>query len=289
MLAVNRAERPRSSLHKTIIGALGILVALASTAEKAQGANIYTYDASLGTLPEAQGFTRIEDDPDAPAPTVGGGVLHQFSQSLDRAQWWQANSVPLDFTTTLYTLTADLHVISSNYLPSIDGTGNQRSGYYLGASDAVGHEFAVGIASNGITINTDLGFNAQNGVTFTPFNTTDSFHLYRLVIDNGMGNLFIDGNFFAATPLGPPLVDVAPFIANRVLFGDASGLGVSETELRSFQLSSVPEPGSFVLLALGSLGAFIGVHQRRAGGARRLDLRPLKKVRGLETRPYARI
>lgn len=40
---------------------------------------IYQYDPGLGTLPEAQGFTRIQDAP-RPEPIVAGGVLHQFPQ-----------------------------------------------------------------------------------------------------------------------------------------------------------------------------------------------------------------
>jgi PEP-CTERM motif len=235
-------------MRRISIQALLFLVAGAGAAGPIQAGIIYNYDPALGTLPEAQGFTRFENMPGAPPPTVSGGVLHQFRSADNNSQFWYANSVPLDFATTSYVLEANLHVISSDYIPNI-GTG-QRSGYYLAAIDAVGHIFAVGIASGGITINTDAGFDPNNGVPFTSFDTTDAFHMYRLIIADGMGTLFIDGNLFVATPLGVAgLVD--PVLDNRVLFGDLSGQGASETELHSFGFLSVPEPGSLWLAGVG--------------------------------------
>ena len=195
--------------------------------------NLIIYDPSLGTVPESQGFTRIETGPAIP-PTVGGGILHQFPVTGTNVQFWQVDNVPLDFASTSYVLEANLRVTSSNYIADIFNV--QRSGYYLWAIDAVGRSFAIGVASNGITINTDGIFSIDNGVLFTPFNTTDSFHTYRLVIENGLGTLFIDGTLFASTPLEGA---VRPDALNRVLFGDASGVGISETDLSLFRLASV--------------------------------------------------
>jgi|GEM_PF-4405174 len=200
-------------------------------------AGIYLYDPGLGTLPEEQGFTRFDNFGTEPEPIVSGGLLHQFSSGAGPsggAQYWTMNSAPLDFVTTPYALEADLLVLSSNYDP-VSTFPNQRSGYYLGATDSSGHAFAVGIASAGITINTDLGFSPTNGVPFTAFDTTNAFHTYRLLIDSGVGSLFIDGNLFASTPLGGA---VNPGAANRVLFGDLSGAGASETDLRDFSFGT---------------------------------------------------
>ena len=147
-------------------------------------------------------------------------------------------------------------MISSNYV-SIPHYA-QQSGYYLWTVDSVGHSFTVGIDSDGIPINTDGNFSPDNGVPRTPFNTTDTFHMYRLVIDDGLG--VIDGTQFAPTPLGGTtgndLTD--PFYWNSVNFRDGSGDGASETELRSFQFSNaVPKPSSFLLFGFGVTGLLI--------------------------------
>lgn len=196
-------------------------------------AAVYLYDPGLGTLPEDQGFTRFDNFGTEPEPIVSGSLLHQFSSGAGPtggAQYWTRNSEVLDFATTSYALEADLLVHSSNY-DLVSTFPNQRSGYYLGATDSSGRAFAVGIASTGITINTDLGFSPTNGVPFTPFDSTDAIHTYRLLIDSGVGSLFIDGTLFASTPLGGA---VNPGAANRVLFGDLSGAGASETDLGGF-------------------------------------------------------
>ena len=135
-----------------------------------RAASVYQYDPNLGTLPQAQGWTLFQDVSTLPVPTVGAGILHQFpNPSPPQTQYWYQQSVPLDFTRSSYSYQLDLHIISSNYL----NLGSaQRSGYYMSVYDQVGRTFAVGIASNGITINTDANFNPSNGVQFTPFNTT---------------------------------------------------------------------------------------------------------------------
>jgi hypothetical protein len=75
-------------------------------------------------------------------------------------------------------------------------------------------------------------------------------------------------NFFASTPLGGSAFLNPPNNApNRVLFGDAGGVGGSEVELRLFRfdtLNEVPEPTSLCLM-LGGLGlAAVGLRRRRS-------------------------
>jgi len=235
-------------LWRTLLG-LTMCMTLSGGTAIAQ-VNLF-YNPDLGTLPEAQGFTRYEES-GFPATVVGGGVLHTFAQTVPAAtQYWYNNSSPLDFSTTSYSLEATLYVISSNYIFPL-GDGTQRSGYYLWAIDAAGRSVAVGIASDGITINTDAGFAPDNGVPFTSFNTTDTFHTYHLLIANGVVSLFIDGTLFATTPVGGAVI---PSEANYVRFGDATGLGVSEIELRLFQFQQAEE-------AVG--GSVRGFRPRRA-------------------------
>ena len=74
----------------------------------------------------------------------------------------------------------------------------------------------------------DANLAPDNGLPFTPFVTTDDFHLYRLEVGGGLGALFIDGVLFGSTAMGG---NARPDVPNEVGFGDVTGAGVSETEL----------------------------------------------------------
>lgn len=222
----------------TVFMAMLTAIALVSTgAFRMQAQTLYSYDPALATPPESQGFAPLVAQ--APAPVFANGVLHTFQADLpDGTQYWYRTNAPLDFSITSYRLEAKLRVISANYLGDISGQA-QRSGYYLTAADLVGRQFAVGISSDGITINTDANFQNTQGVQFKPFDSTDAFHTYSLIIEGGMGTLYIDGASFASTAVGDPGV-VPPEWFNKVGFGDASGQGASEAELRQFRLVFQP-------------------------------------------------
>src|SRR5262245_39700683 len=74
----------------------------------------WVYDASLGTLPEAQGFVANVGSTNPP-PTVSGGVL--FSTASSEGQYWNRFVSGLDFTQD-FVLQTELKIISSNYIPS---------------------------------------------------------------------------------------------------------------------------------------------------------------------------
>src|SRR5260221_5935049 len=86
------------------------IVTLCSLMTHAQ--NIYLYDASLGTLPEAQGFSRFQT-PGFIEPTLSGGVLHQYANDAVGYQFWYASDGQFDFSTNSYVLEATLRVISA--------------------------------------------------------------------------------------------------------------------------------------------------------------------------------
>ena len=123
-----------------------LVVSLSQIGRTGNAQNLF-YDPGLGTLPEAQGFTFFRGP--GPLPSVQGNILHE-GPALG-GEYWQAD-IANNFDQG-FVIEADLKVISSNYVPNI-GTG-QRFGYYFFAYDQVGRQVTVGIASNGIAINTE--------------------------------------------------------------------------------------------------------------------------------------
>ena len=234
----------RKNVVKFIFAAL--LICISPTSAKSNV--IVMYDPSLGTLPQAQGFSSFEVDGLSPAPSVSGGILYQGPTNFTGEQWFQRNDIPFNFDDG-FTLEATLKIISSTYEPNAGGPGSQRSGFYLDAIDELGRIFITGISSGGVTVNTDHYLSTANGITFRSFNTTDAFHQYRLVVADGVATLLIDNTTYGSTPIGSALY---PSVANRVDFGDETGGGNSQTQLTSFKYTyPVPEPGKFLLFASG--------------------------------------
>ncbi len=192
----------------------------------------YSYFASLGTMPEAQGFTRVEEL--ATPASLKDGALHTVPASVpDGVQDWTEAIPPLDLANDSCQVEAELKIISSNFVP-IDH-GAVRCGYYLNVSDAAQRRFTVGITSDGLIIHTDGNFTLGPDANLLPFVTTDQFHVYRLQIANGIGTLLVDGKPFTSAPAGPP---GAAYYTNQISFGDLSGVGASEVDLRSFTFST---------------------------------------------------
>lgn len=203
-------------------------------------AAIVTYDPGLNSLPQAQGFTLIEDPPASPTPSVGGGFLNQGQTTLSGDQFFERSDVPFNFDSG-FTLAVTLKVASSTYNPNGGGPGSQRSGWYMEGIDEMGRRFTIGVDSGGVVVNTDPNLLLSNGFSVRPFDTTNAFHRYRLVVSGGMGTLFIDGAAVGAAPVGG-VVD--PGSSNRVYFGDGTASGNSQTQLSFFQYADSPLPES---------------------------------------------
>ena len=223
---------------RTKITSTLLVVALASS----MLADIVRYDPGLGSQPTNQGFVMYQTNypgsqSSAQPPIVANGVLHQLPTTGQAYQDWYHTNMSIDFTTTSYALDADLRVISSNY--TNDGTKGgvyHRCGYYFDIIDRTGRRFAIGISSTGIAINTDESLRRGQGFPFTAFDTTNVFHNYRFVIANAKGTLFIDGLYFASLAVGSAALND---VSSKIVFGDASWNGISETELRQFRFLSL--------------------------------------------------
>lgn len=185
------------------------------------------YDASLGTLPQAQGFIysgASNVNGTNPSPFVAGGALQE--NTTVGAQYWDITDASINFAQNAV-IEANLHIISSNYIANI-GTGT-REGYYLGISES-GHSYSVGLTAAGFNINSIEVPNQP--LTPYPFPITDTFHVYHLSIANGLASFSIDGKVVASSIAPTADAEIGP--PESVIFGAVGGASRSLTELKSF-------------------------------------------------------
>ncbi|MBS0189790.1 MAG: hypothetical protein U0573_13580 [Phycisphaerales bacterium] len=191
-------------------------------APAALGATV-VYDPSLGTLPDAQGFARIQDPAQA-NPTVSDGLLHQGLTVFNGIQGWHQPAPSIDFTgSTPFELRARLRVLESTFTADI-GDQTHRYGYYFWIGDKNGRRIAFGLATQQVAFDTQPSLGAGNPPPVSM--DTSTMRTYRVVASAGRARLFVDGVLTIDTPLGPAGIDPAD-----VFFGDASYAGASNTEL----------------------------------------------------------
>ena len=189
---------------------LWIVVALAFlvlTSDKPAYAQSATYDASLGTLPEAQGWPYTSVLPNPP-PFVQNGALRAVDSG--GGQYWLHADQSINFSNG-FVLEADLLVNSSNYIPTV-GTGT-REGYYLAVTAPNGDDYEIGLASAGFNINT---IQVPNN-PLTPFAIADgNFHKYRLSVQGRVATFFIDG-VSVANNIDPHMATLGPLAQSSLV------------------------------------------------------------------------
>lgn len=222
------------------------------------------YDASLGTLPQAQGFTYSGDNGN-PSPFVSSGSLHENTTA--GVQYWSVSNPAIDFSQSTI-LQASLLINSSNYVPML-GDGTTREGYYLGIQDKNGNAYSIGLASDGYALNSVSIPNRP----LSPYTIAGALRTYILTINNNSASFFIDGKLIQSNIAPQP----DAFHATEALFGGVAGLSRSDSELQSFcygdsasactSSSATPEPRSSLLILAGLASLiFIG---RRCNSTRR--------------------
>jgi len=122
--------------------------------------------------------------------------------------------------------------IDSSYM-TIGPTVSWRTGWQFTISDRNDRGFALGIASSRVELSNDLGPpNSSNelihSIPSVFMDTTDDFHVYKLVISGGIATLFVDSIEVGSLGTG----SANSFFANLLHFGDATAYGDSETDLR---------------------------------------------------------
>ncbi len=232
--------------------AAGLALLLALPAQAA----LLTYDASLGSLPEAQGWTFEQLGGAPPAPSVSGGVLYQGTTDYSGAQYWYSTALSYDFTQAPVTVDARLRIDYATFHPF------PRGGYNIVLFDSAGRDAALHITSSAVFLGNDQLSGASSIVAF---DTTDAFHDYRLTAGPGGISLSIDGNSIVSLALGPTTSS-----GLSVSFGDATILGQSQSQLQFLTVTTqdVPEPATLGVFGLG-LAALTTLRRRRQGSPHR--------------------
>ena len=208
------------------------------------GASSVTYDPSLGSLPDSQGWTFISHNP-GPAPQVSGGLL-QLGPTGDTAAWVNSDLVfDLNSSGTALVVEVTLQVVSSSFTLGFGGT-TPRAGYEISMGDTNGRGFTLFLSDEQLDLmNTGMGAAPDSAA----FDTTDGLHTYRLVASAGIAQVFVDGS--ATALLTAPMGDPGWYEPNRMAFGDGTSAASSESYMAGISFSSVPEPSTALLLGIG--------------------------------------
>lgn len=183
------------------------------------------YDAGLNTLPEQQGWS-ITNSPADSQPWMENNVLCTHSTVLQYLYWVRTDKYICFPTDHGLVVEFELKINSSQYTNI--SSNRWRTGYTVWAADHLGRTIRVGIADAGVILSNDYDWGYENSSSFAPYTTTDGFHVYRLVIQNHIGQLSIDGNPVVTIPAG----SVNQTTPNRILFGDATYHAFHNAELK---------------------------------------------------------
>ena len=222
--------------HVGIVLAAVLLLAT-DTAAPAVAQSVVVYDASQRTLPQAQGWTMVEDiNPPMSYPLdVDSGNLHLSTLGFGNnvpdnnggGVWWQRSDVQIDFSTD-FSVEVMVRIAGAPDHSVNTTTSWPRPGYALTVYDVHGRIFWIGLGSGEVFLsNTAFGqYGSGNTVTLT-FNTTDAYHVYRIErAAGGVGAaLRIDGVQRMELPVLGPVENAGALI----YFGDPTYWANSES------------------------------------------------------------
>ena len=192
------------------------------------------YHASRGTFPTEQGFRLLDDDANNATPRVENGVLRQGPTTTQGLQRWVANRIPLDFRADRAAgLNAEwiIRVVNSQSAEKM-----RRTGWKAEFVDRY-HRFQICLANDQIALWAD----PDPEPAVVGFDTTDAFHHYQFVLDDGQGTLLVDGEPL----LTKHMTNRKPiYKGNHVEFGDGTGKAGGQVELKTFYYSNDPRAKS---------------------------------------------
>ena len=213
-----------------------------------------SYYASLDTMPEDQGWRAPDSYNNAPVPYVNNGLLYVGPTEYEYGLYWSYADHENDFLGAEgFYMEARIKIVESSYIPGFgeegppwsDGT-NWRCGYSLAAADKEGRQFSIELSIDGfrLTANKAKWGDGSTDFVFWPM---DQFNTFQLVVEDGIGSLFVNRQLAVSLPVGETGVYETP---NLTYFGDGTRFGWSQTELDYFEYGAVPEPATFILIGL---------------------------------------
>ena len=193
------------------------------------------YDASLGSLPNVQGFRLIDSAPENGVPRVSEGKLLQGPSTKEGYQYWTKSDIPLDFRKGGMVAEWKARVKHSNIGPK------DNAGWKASFIDQHGHRFHICLATDKILF---LNDKPDADVTILDFDTTKKIYHYRFAVDDQIAALYINGEAVVTEKVGNTVS--LESIRNRVYFGDGSNQSGSEVELEAFFYSNDPSVSSLI-------------------------------------------
>jgi hypothetical protein len=221
-------------------------VAASSGIGASASAAVFTYNPSLGTLPEAQGWA-FSGSYNAPM-SVASGTLTYGPTTVSGTTFWEAEQPDaLNFNTDSASFEARIRLSGAGFG---NFSGFRRGGFSLYLVDDVGRWIIAELGDNTISLGND---NNRTSDPSAAFDLTDDFHTVRLEAGPSGGRLFVDGTLMLSLGLGSGAAAGA-----AGFWGEATVLTRAiQTEVQS--VIYIPAPGAAGLL----LASAIGIRRRR--------------------------
>ncbi|MDX2016740.1 MAG: hypothetical protein SFY95_03755 [Planctomycetota bacterium] len=219
---------------------------LSALAASASGA-VFTYNPSLGSLPQAQGWD-FAGSFNAPM-SVSGGTLTYGATTVNGTTFWRAiQPDPIDFATETSVIEIELKLTGSDFG---NFSGFRRAGFAMLLQDDAGRWIIAEIGDNRVGLGNDDNRTSDPSALF---NFADGFHTVRLEAGPTGGRLYVDGTLMLSLALGGGRTGGA-----QSFWGDGTILANANlTEIRS--VIYTPTPGATALLAAAGL---VGLRRRR--------------------------
>lgn len=158
-------------------------------------ADFLHYDPSLGTMPQAQGWTFVGSY-NAPA-TVTGGQLTYGPTTVGGTTYWAHDPVtPISFATQTVFIEATIRLTGADFG---NFSGFRRAGFTLYLRDDAGRWIVADMGDNRISIGNDDNRTSDPAMVF---DLTSDFHTARLEAGPAGGRLLVDGNQMLTLALG---------------------------------------------------------------------------------------
>jgi hypothetical protein len=223
---------------------VGLLPALASAQPWV------TYDAALGTFPQAQCFAQNLDTNPALVPTVlevADGDLHVSTLGwpaggdIGGGIWWDRSDVPITFASGA-ALELRMRVVSAPDRSINPASGWPRPGLAMYVSDSTGRIYWVGFGSGRVFLSNSVfgAYDSPNTLDIA-FNTTDAHHVYRIEAGPSGAVLLIDG-VQRIGPIGPGAPG-SPSATGVAYFGDLTYWANGEAYISSFRITGIAQEG----------------------------------------------